>query len=297
MVETNKPPPMNRLVLVSLCLAVLLTGCSRGNRALQINGSDTMVNLAEAWAEEYMTEHPEAAVAVTGGGSGTGFVALINGTTDIAQASRNIKSKELALAEKRGVKPYELHVASDGITVVIHPSNPLSRLTLPQLSRIFSGAIKNWQEVGGPDRPIVALSRERNSGTHVFFLEEVVKLGQKKNQTEFAPGVLMMPSSQAIVEEVMSNPSAIGYIGFGYLNPRLKALAIAKDDRSALVTPSIESIKDKQYPISRSLLFYTNGRPVGRSKDFIDFVLSKTGQEIVLKMDFIPCLPAGRAVK
>jgi phosphate transport system substrate-binding protein len=276
------------LAILVLLVVFSVAGCGGGRKAIQIKGSDTMVNLGQAWAEDFMKTHPEISVAVTGGGSGTGFVALINGTTDIAQTSRNIKPKEITLAEKRGVKPYEIHVASDGITVVVHPSNSVSRLTLPQLSDIFSGKIKNWKEVGGADRAIVALSRERNSGTHVFFLEEVVKLGKKKNPAEFAPDVLMMPSSQAIVEEVMSNPSAIGYIGFGYLNSKLKALAVAKRDNDPFVAPSIKTIKNKSYPISRSLLFYTNGQPKGKLKEFVDFVLSPKGQEIVLKMDFIP---------
>jgi phosphate transport system substrate-binding protein len=182
----------------------------------------------------------------------------------------------------------EIHVANDGITLVVNPANPISKLTNQQLADIFTGKIKNWQEVGGADLKIVALSRERNSGTHVFFLEHVIKQGDKKNKNEFAPAVLMMPSSQAIIEEVNSNSSAIGYVGLGYLTPKEKALAIAKDIKSAYVVPTLTSVLNRRYPISRSLLFYVNGEPSGEVKSFIDFVISPAGQAIVKKMDFVP---------
>ena len=209
-------------------------------------------------------------------------------TTDIAEASRNMEPREIDQAKKNGVDPKEIQVANDGITVVVHPSNPVSKLTFKQLSDIFTGKIKNWKELGGKDQKIVALSRERNSGTHVFFLEHVVKLGEKKNPNEFATGVLMMLSSQTIIEEVSANPQAIGYVGLGYLTVKEKALAIAKDEKSPYIEPSVQSVTSKRYPISRSLLFYTKGEPNERIKPFIDFVLSSAGQEIVLKMDFVP---------
>jgi phosphate transport system substrate-binding protein len=235
-----------------------------------------------------MKIHPEASIAVTGGGSGTGIAALISSTTDIAQCSRNMESKEIALAHKKGVEVKEFPVANDGITLVVHPSNPVSKLTIGQLSDIYTGKIKNWKEIGGAPGGVVALSRERNSGTHVFFLEHVVKLGDKKNKNEFAPGILMMPSSQAIVEEVSASPAAIGYIGLGYLNAKQKALAIAKTNSSNYVLPSVKTVTGNEYPISRSLLFYANGEPTGDLKSFLDFVLSEEGQKIVLKMDFVP---------
>jgi phosphate transport system substrate-binding protein len=179
-------------------------------------------------------------------------------------------------------------VANDGIAVVVHPSNQINKLTIKQLSDIFTGKIKNWKEVGGSDKNIVVLSRERNSGTHVFFLEHVVKLGEKRNKNEFAKNVLMMPSSQAIVEEVASNQAAIGYFGLGYLTSKEKALAIAKSDAELGIVPSVKTVSKKSYPISRSLLLYTNGKPTGKVKSFIDFVFSPVGQKIVLKMDFVP---------
>lgn len=269
-------------------LALTVVSCGVGKKAVQIKGSDTMVNLGQAWSEDFMKANPAISIAVTGGGSGTGIAALIGGTTDITQASRNMEPKEIAQAKKRGIDPKEIHVANDGITLVVNPANPVSKLTRQQLSDIYTGKIKNWKEVSGHDLKIVALSRERNSGTHVFFLEHVVKMGDPKNKNEFAPSILMMPSSQAIIEEVNSNPSAIGYVGLGYLTPKEKALAVANSKGSAYVVPSVRSVLSKQYPISRSLLFYTNGEPSGEVKPFVDYVLSPAGQKIVLKMDFVP---------
>jgi phosphate transport system substrate-binding protein len=276
------------LLLVIFVGIVSLIGCGRDGKAIQIKGSDTMVNLGQAWAEEFMKKYPEVSVAVTGGGSGTGIAALINGTTDIAMCSRAMTQKEIKLAKKKGVNPYEIRVANDGIAIVIALQNPIKKLTVKQLSEIFSGKITNWKEVGGPDKKMVALSRDRNSGTHIFFLEEVVKLGNKKSPNEFAKGVLMMPSNQAIVEEVSGNPTAIGYIGLGYLNKRLEAIAVARDRTSAYVVPTVRTVSNKRYPISRALYIYTNGEPTEKIKTFMDFVLSDQGQKIVLDMDFVP---------
>jgi phosphate transport system substrate-binding protein len=276
------------LVVGCLLLVVSLFGCGGGKKALQIKGSDTMVNLGQAWAEDFMKSNPTISIAVTGGGSGTGIAAMIGGTTDIAQASRNMEPKEIKQAEKKGVEPREIHVANDGIVVAVNPANPVNKLTIQQLSDIFTGKITNWKALGGADRQIVALSRERNSGTHVFFLEHVVKLGEKKNPNEFASNVLMMPSSQAIIEEINANPAAIGYIGLGYLTKKEKALGVACAPGAPCVLPTVKTVTAKQYPISRSLLFYTNGVPSGEVKAFVDYVLSPAGQAIVLKMDFVP---------
>ena len=274
--------------LALLLAAMLLYGCGGGKKAVQVKGSDTMVNLGQAWSEDFMKDNPATPIAVTGGGSGVGIAALISGSTDIAQASRNMEPKEIEQARQRGVEPREIHVANDGITLVVNPANPVNRLTIKQLSDIYTGKIANWQEVGGRDARIVALSRDRNSGTHVFFLEHVVKLGDAKNKNEFAPAALMMPSSQAIIEEVNSNPAAIGYVGLGYLTDREKALAIARSAGAPYVKPSRRTVSDGSYPIARSLQFYTNGEPTGEVKSFVDYVLSPAGQAIVLKMDFVP---------
>lgn len=289
--DFNKHPPLlhrHNLQLFLIIILFLLTGCSPVKKALQIKGSDTMVNLGQGWAEAYMNKYPLATIAINGGGSGTGISALTAGVTDIAQSSREMKEKEIQTAKTKGVTAYQIHTANDGIALIVNSQNPVNRLTLQQLSAIFSGKITNWQEVGGQNRKIVALSRERNSGTHIFFLEQVVKLGQKTSPDEFAPQILMMPSSQAIVEEVADNSAAIGYIGLGYVTSREKVLAIAKNKKSPYIFPSIKTILNNSYPVARALYFYTNGVPTGDIKQFVDFVLSKEGQQIVKQMDFVP---------
>jgi phosphate transport system substrate-binding protein len=256
--------------------------------SIQVKGSDTMVNLGQAWAEKFMEENPNEFIAVTGGGSGTGIAALINSSCEIAECSRSMKKEEIALAENKGVKPVEHIVALDGIAVVVHPKNPVSKLTMEQLRGIFMGTIKNWKEVGGEDKQIVLLSREVNSGTHVFFKEHVLRRGKEKGPEEFAAGALLMSSSQAIADEVANNSSAIGYYGMGYISPKQKVIAVAKDEKSAYVDPTIADVVAGRYPISRPLYIYTNGEAQGLVKKFLDFALSKEGQEIVLKLDFVP---------
>lgn len=256
--------------------------------SIQIKGSDTMVNLAQAWAEKYMELYQTEFVAVTGGGSGTGLSSLISGTCDLAMSSRNIKEKEIALAEKKGVHPVEFKIALDGLAVVVHPHNPVSKLTLDQLAKIFSGKIVNWKEVGGVDAKIVILSREVNSGTHVYFKEHVLRRMDPASKEEFAPAALMLSSSQAIADEVAQNPAAIGYYGMGYISPKQKAILVAKDATSQFESPTIDNVVSGKYPISRPLFLYSNGEPKDLVKKFIDFDLSKEGQEIVLKTDFVP---------
>ena len=256
--------------------------------SIQIKGSDTMVNLGQAWAEEFMAQHPEVSIAVTGGGSGTGIAAIISGTCDIAQSSRDITPEEKEMAEARGAEIKETMVAYDGIAVIVHPSNPLTQITVEQLSDIFTGKVTNWSQIGGPDKDILVLSRERNSGTHVFFLEEVVRKGNAKGPEEFAPGALMMPSSQAIIQEVQANEAAISYVGLGYVDDTIKILNVAKDAAAPATTPSLETVQSGEYAISRPLLFYTKGEPEGRLKEFTEFVLSDEGQEIVGALDFVP---------
>ncbi|MFA5039590.1 MAG: PstS family phosphate ABC transporter substrate-binding protein [Candidatus Omnitrophota bacterium] len=256
--------------------------------SIQIKGSDTMVNLGQAWAEEFSKKYPDVTVAVTGGGSGTGFSALINGTCDVAEASRTIKEKEKALCAQKGFEPYEAKVALDGLAVVVSPKNPVSQLTIDQLADIFTGRITNWKEVGGPNMVIVILSREVNSGTHIYFKEHVLRKGNEKGPEEFSPAALLMPSSQAIADEVSQNVNAIGYYGIGYVTPQQKALAVAKDASSPYIEPTIDNVKSGVYPISRPLLMYTRGIPQAAIKAFIDFVLSDEGQKIVSKVDFVP---------
>jgi len=261
---------------------------ARDYERVQIKGSDTMVNLAQAWAEEFMRARPDVSIAVTGGGSGTGIAAILSGTCDIAQSSRKMKSKELEKAAATGEPIHVTIVGIDGIAVVVHPSNPVSNLTIDQLSDIFTEKITNWKEVGGKDLPILILSRERNSGTHVFFLEEIVRKGNSKGPEEFSTTALMMPSSQSIALEVATSEFAIGYIGMGYLSKKQKIVAVAKTSEDPFVMPTIQTAQSGEYPISRPLFLFTRGEPAGTVKNYIDFILSPEGQEIIKLLDFVP---------
>ena len=278
------------LILVAVLVAALTNHSAMAKNAtsIQVKGSDTMVNLVQAWAEAYMKNNAGSFIAVTGGGSGTGFAAMIGGTCDIAAASRSIKPKEIELASKKGIDPKEFKVALDGLAVVVNPKNPVSRLTLDQLAGIFTGKVKNWKEVGGDDAKIVILSREVNSGTHVYFKEHVLRKGDEKSKEEFSPDALLLPSSQAIADEVAQNPSAIGYYGMGYIGSGQKALLVAKEGNSGYVAPKTEDVTSGLYPISRPLFMYIKGDPQGDVKKFMDFIFSDEGQSVVSKMDFVP---------
>ncbi len=255
---------------------------------IENKGSDTIVNLALAWAEKYQTENPEIRISVTGGGSGTGLAALVNGTVDIANASRQIKPEEVDEAKSNGIDPVEHIIARDAIAVIVNPENPVNELTLQQISDIYSGKISNWSEVGGEDRPIVRLSRETNSGTHVYFLETVLRLGSKQDKTLFSTDTLLLPSSEGIIAEVRQNPNAIGYDGLGYVPKDLKMIAIAKQEDGAYVLPSISTVNDKSYAIARDLYMYTNGEPSGIIKEYLDWILSSEAQQIVADLGFVP---------
>jgi phosphate transport system substrate-binding protein len=276
------------LVLAGSLFSSVETAPPRQAHALQIKGSDTMVNLGQAWAEAFAKRHPELNLAVTGGGSGTGVAALINGTCDIAESSRDLEAKEIEKARSLGFEIHRRIVALDGIIVVVHPSNPVSALTMDQLREIFLGNIKRWKTIGGPDWPVVLLSREVNSGTHIFFKEHVLRRGKSKGPEEFAPEALMMPSSYAIAEEVAHNENTIGYYGLGYISPRQKVVAVALNEKSVAIVPKVETIISNAYPISRPLYFFTRGEPAGVIKEFIDFALSPEGQNIVVQTDFVP---------
>ncbi len=295
---------MNRFILPAITIFVLLFSASCGPASssegaasnspanyIENKGSDTIVNLALAWAEKYQAEHPEVRISVTGGGSGTGIASLINKTVDIANASRKIKDEELSEAKSNGVEPVEHIIARDAIAVIVNPENPVSQLTLKQISDMYSGKISNWSEVGGEDRPIVRLSRETNSGTHVYFLETVIRLGNSKDKTLFSMDTLLLPSSEGIIAEVRQNPNAIGYDGLGYVPKDLKMIAIAKEAGGAYVLPSIATVNDKSYPIARDLYMYTNGEPTGIVKTYLDWILSPEAQQIVADLGFVPALP------
>jgi phosphate transport system substrate-binding protein len=276
---------------------MLLTSCASNSVSASSNtpatyienkGSDTIVNLALAWAERYQTLRPDIRISVTGGGSGTGIAALINGTVDLASASRQIKDEEVESARAKGIEPLEHIIARDAIAVVVNSENPVKELTLQQIADIYSGKITNWSEVGGEDRPIVKLSRETNSGTHVYFLETVLRLGNSDDKTLFSTDTLLLPSSEGIIAEVRHNPNAIGYDGLGYVPHDVNMIAIAKEAGATYVLPSIETVNDKSYPIARDLYMYTNGEPTGIVKEYLDWILSAEAQEIVAELGFVP---------
>lgn len=280
-------------VPVILCLAI--SACSPSNssgnstnKVIVNRGSDTMVNLALAWAEAYADVDPSVSISVSGGGSGVGITALTDKTIQIANASRAMKAAEIETANKNGVHPKEIIVARDAIAVIVNPGNPVEHLTLQQVSNIFSGKITNWKELGGEDRPIVRVSREVNSGTHVFFLESVIRLGNSKDKTIFAADTLLLPSSEGITSEVSQNRNAIGYDGLGYITSAVKMIRLAKDPAGPFVEPSKETALDGTYPISRDLYMYTDGEPTGWVKDYIDWILSAEGQKIVADLGFVP---------
>jgi phosphate transport system substrate-binding protein len=282
-------------LLLSVCVvtacgssASAQSSAAGSQRTIEDIGSDTIVNLALAWAEAYQKVDPDLRISVSGGGSGTGIAALINGTTDIANASRRIKDEEKESARQNGIEPYEIEIARDAIGVIVHPDNPVQQLTLQQISDIYSGQITNWQDIGGENRPIVLLSRESNSGTHVYFLEEVVRLGQKDNKTLFSQDTLLLPSSEGIIAEVRQNPNAIGYDGLGYITPEVKTLAIAPQSGGEYVKPSIETVNNGKYPIARPLFMYTPGEPQGEVKTYLDWILGPDGQQIVGELGFVP---------
>jgi phosphate transport system substrate-binding protein len=262
---------------------------------LQVKGSDTIVNAGQKVSEEFMKDYPHIFVAITGGGSGVGIASLISKTCNIATASREMKPKEIELANKRGVFPKEFVVAYDGVAVIVNHENPVSQLTIEDLHKIFTGEITNWKEFGGKDLPIVTLSREVSSGTYSYFKEEVVRLGKKDSVEEFPSDTLLLSSSQAIVEEVVTNEAAIGYLGMGYVSERTKSLNLGRGG-AQFYPPNIDNVLNKTYPLSRGLYFYTNGQPEGITKLFIDFTLGAKGQQQFIDTGFVP-LGAGVAKK
>jgi phosphate transport system substrate-binding protein len=296
---------MNNVGKVRLLLLIFLigtiTGCrpqvgdpdngTPGTFYIENKGSDTLVNLALAWAERYQQVRPEVRLAVSGGGSGTGIAAILNGTVDIANASRRITQEELRAAESLGITPVEFIVSQDAIAVVVHPQNPIDQLTIQQISDIYSGVFNNWSELGGEDRPIVRLSRETNSGTHVYFLEEVLREGDPDDQTLFSPDTLLLPSSEGITHEVSDNPNAIGYEGLGYITPGMKVLAVARSAGEPYVLPTIETVNDDTYPIARDLYMYTLGEPTEVVADYMSWIFSEEAQQIVAELGFVPVDP------
>jgi phosphate transport system substrate-binding protein len=288
--------------LIWMVLISLFSGCqssgagSDGNQPpvqetyLENKGSDTIVNLALAWAERYQDLHSEIRISVTGGGSGTGIAALINNTVDVANASRQIKTEEIENAQANGVDPLEFVIARDAIAVIVHPDNPITELTIQEISAIYSGEITNWNQLGGEDRPVVRLSRETNSGTHVYFLENVLRMGEKDSELLFSTDTLLLPSSEGIIKEVGQNPNAIGYDGLGYITEEVKVLGVATDYHQEYIFPSVETVNNGLYPIARELYMYTNGQPEGALQEYMIWIFSEEAQAIVADLGFVPII-------
>lgn len=291
------------LLAVLVIVPMLFIGCKKKTDEVEktvitIKGSDTMVNLSQKWAEEYMKLHPEVSIQVTGGGSGTGVAALLNKTTEIANSSRELKSAELEDAKAKGVTPFTYQVALDGIAVIVHPESKVDSLTIQQVSDIFSGKITNWKSVGGVDMPITLYGRENSSGTYEFFKEHVLGKVNGK-QVDYSTATQVLQGTAALGEAVARDKKGIGYGGVGYFAERndVKILHIKKDENSIAISPAennkvnYDVIWSGDYSISRYLYCFTNGEATGKLKEFMDFIVSQEGQDVVRTMEYIPLPP------
>jgi phosphate transport system substrate-binding protein len=273
-------------------LITLIVGAAlAAGNTVTIKGSDTMVILGQRWAEEYMKSHPGTVIQVTGGGSGTGIAALINGSTDIAEASRPMKPEEKdSVKDKQGKDVVEIPVAQDGVALYVHASNPLKSITLEQAKAVYTGKLTQWSELGVKAGPIIVYGRENNSGTYAYFKEHV--LGKE----DFAPEVLSLPGTAAVINAISKDSNAIGYGGVAY-GKGIRELPVAKDDKSPAVAPTMKNVMDGSYPISRTLYFYTAGKPEGEMKRFIDWTLGAQGQKICEQVGDYPLRKAKKQSK
>ena len=273
---------MKKIVASLAIIAIAILSFAFINQErITVKGSDTMVILAQKWAEVYMKKNPNASIQVTGGGSGTGISALINGSTDICNASRKMKQTEIdKLKARYNTLGVEVPCAKDGITIYLHPSNKIKELSLKQLSDIFAGRVKNWKEVGGANAEIRLYGRENSSGTYVFFKDHVVK-------ADYAPNCQTLPGTAAVVNAVKKDVNAIGYGGAAY-STGIEICKVKKDDKSLAYAPNAETIKKNQYPITRYLYMYLKNRPTGALKTYIDWILSPEGQSLVTEMGYFP---------
>lgn len=264
--------------------ALALTACNKGEKkeTLTVKGSDTMVILAQQWAEAYMRAHPDLTIQVTGGGSGTGIAALINGTTDLANLSRPIKDAEKKqLAEKYGSNGVEIKVARDGLSIFLHKANPVESLTIAQIKAMYQGKITNWKEVGGSDRNIITYGRENNSGTYEYFKEHVL------DKEDFAANVQSLPGTAGVVNAVSKDEGGIGFGGAAY-GEGIKMALVKADSASPAKSPTQENVVSGEYPISRNLFIYMRQRPEGKTKEFIDWILADAGQTLVADAGYFP---------
>jgi len=288
----------NHLVLLVLAAALVVSSCTspkggdagkgskdappaRATSTLTIKGSDTMVILAQNWAQAFMDVNPGKVLQVSGGGSGTGVAALINGTADLANASRPIKDKERKqLAKRRGVEAHEFRVALDSLAVYVPAANKIESLTIPQLKKIFRGQTTNWKDVGGEDRAILLYSRENNSGTYAYFKEHVL------DNEDFAATAQTLPGTAAVINAVSKDAAGIGYGGIAY-SEGVRTVKVAPADGDP-VEPTMENATSGKYPLSRFLNIYSAGEPSGIAKEYLDFVLSAKGQEVVEGVGYYP---------
>lgn len=280
-------PVLSTMLLVS---ALLSTMAPQARTLIQNKGSDTLVNVAQAWAEAYPKVNPEVAVAVSGGGSGTGIAAMINGTVDIANASRKMKDKEVKLADEHGHHPVEHVVGYDALAVFINNNNPIESMSLAQLKDIYGRdpKVKKWSDMGitvpgCKSDEIVVVSRQNNSGTYAYFKETV--LGKKG---KYRQGTLDMHGSKDVVDLVEKTPCAIGYSGLAYATEHVKKVCVSTDSSQACVIPSVATASDRSYPVARPLFMYTNGEPKGAIKEYMDWILSDAGQCILLQKGYAP---------
>lgn len=277
------------MLLAFVMISFTIAGCakkdkqdSKTKKNITIKGSDTMVHLMSSLAEAYMKKMQGEQISVTGGGSGTGIAAIINGTTDICASSRDMQQKEIDEAKAKGVNVIPKVIAYDGLAVIVNPENPIKELTMDQIKKVFTGAYKNWKELGGPDQPITALSRESNSGTYVFFQEHVL------NKENFAPSVKLMPASSSIAQSVGQDKWSIGYLGLGYTKEgNVKVLNVKKDENSPAITPNHNTVLDKTYSIARPLYIIFNGEPTGVQATFLEYAMSPEGQKIVEETGYV----------
>jgi phosphate transport system substrate-binding protein len=286
------------LTLGAALLAVSFSSLAADRVLIQNKGSDTLVNVAQAWAEHYKEVNTDVAVAVSGGGSGTGIAAMINGTVDIANASRKMKDKEIKNAKSHGIEPKEHVVGYDALAVFMHQDNPADTLSIEQLARIFGrdGGVNKWSDLNlkvpgcGSDE-IVVVSRQNNSGTYAYFQKAVLKAAAKQGvipKGKYRMGTLDMHGSKDVVDLVEKTPCAIGYSGLAYATDHVKMACVSKETGGACVSPSVKTASDKSYPIARPLLMYTNGEPKGHIKEYMDWILSDVGQCILLKKGYAP---------
>lgn len=273
---------VNTVKKTGILILVLFTAHQLFAQKFKLKGSDTELPLTQNLAEAYMKHNKNANLMVTGGGSGVGLAALLNGTTDVAQASRSLRMDEKLKLKNEGKAYTEVVIAYDAIAVIVNPANPVSQLTRQQIEGIYTGKITNWKELGGENQKIIVYARETSSGTYEFFKEHVLN---KKNYT---PAVLMMPATGAIVQSVSQTKGAIGYIGLGYLEKTVKAVKVSYDNGTTFIAPSVGAAKNNTYPISRPLYYYYLTSIENTVSPYIKFVLSNAGQQIVLKTGYVP---------